>query len=103
MTVAMAIGEHVLVEKGFAFVATRGPLSDVSISFHGAEPFIVTGVEASISQLEDRTLVENDDAEMSCAKKKRRDAPHAHCSHGCPRFELKGSCCLIPCPHKRSR
>jgi len=50
----MAIAEHVLVEKGFAFVATRGSLSDVSISFYG-------------------------------------DDPHAHCSHGCPHFELKGS------------
>lgn len=103
MTVAMAIGEHVLVEKGFAFVATRGPLRDVSTSFHGDGPFIVTGVEAAISQLEDRTLVENDDAEMSCAKKKRRDAPHAHCSHGCQRFEMKGGRCLFLWPHKRSR
>jgi len=34
----MAIAEHVLVEKGFAFVAMRGPLGDVSISFYGGDP-----------------------------------------------------------------
>lgn len=69
----MVIAEQALVEKGFAFVATRGPLSDVSISFHGDEPLIATDVEASISQPEDRTLVGSDNAEMCRAKKKHRD------------------------------
>ena len=69
----MGIAEHVLVEKGFAFVATRGPLSDVSTSFHGDKLVITTDVEASISQSEDRTLVESD--EMGRAKRKDRDDP----------------------------
>ena len=73
MTVAMAIAEHALVEKGFSFVVTRGPLSDVSTSFHGDEPLIAADVEVSNSQPEDRTLVESDNAKMGCAKKKRQD------------------------------
>lgn len=69
----MIIAEHALVEKGFAFVATRDPLGDVSISFHGDEPRIATDVEASIFQPEDRTLVDRD--EMGRTKKKHLDDP----------------------------
>jgi len=103
MTVAMAIAEHVLVEKGFAFVSMRGPLGDVSTSFHGDKLVITKDVEASISQPEDRTLIENDDAKMSCLKKKRRDVPHVYCSRGCQHFEMKGGRFLFLWPHKRSK
>jgi len=92
----MTIAKHVLVEKGFACVATRGPLGGVPISFHGDEPLIATGVEASISQPEDRTLVENDDAEMGRTKKKRRD--DAPLRPRMPALRAEGLLMLDPLP-----
>ena len=98
MIVVMAIAEHALVEKGFAFVATRNPLSDVSISFHGDEPFIATDVEASNSQPEDRTLVESDDAEMGHVKKKDRDDPLRQLQPRMPALRAEGLLLLDPLP-----
>jgi hypothetical protein len=97
----MVIAEQALVEKEFAFVATRDPLGDVSISFHGDEPFIATDVEACISRPEDRTLVDRD--EMGRSKKKDRDDPPRPLQPRMPALRAEGLLMAAPWPRKRSR